>query len=172
MIEMVTFTRENVSGLDVSSPVRYRGVPVGQVSNLAVDTRSATIRIDFQIFKHRLTTIGADVRRVEEFTEFAALRAQVVSNPVTGEAYLLLDVPRNAPPPISLGFTPDRIYVPSAPTQLATLRDRMPEVLERLESDAADTPGHRRQASRQPGSQPTGSSPTSSVSLERASCRS
>ena len=133
VIEMVTFTRENVSGLDVSSPVRYRGVPVGQVSNLAVDTRSATIRIDFQIFKHRLTSIGADVRRVEEFTGLAALRAQVVSNPVTGESYLLLDVPRNVPPPISLGFTPDKIYVPSAPTQLATLRDRLPEVLERLE---------------------------------------
>jgi len=134
VIEMVTFTRENVSGLDVSSPVRYRGVPVGQVSNLAVDTRSATIRIDFEIFKHRLTSIGANVRQVETFTGLDALRAQVVSNPVTGESYLLLDVPRNVPPPISLGFTPDKIYVPSAPTQLATLRDRLPEVLERLET--------------------------------------
>ena len=31
VIEMVTYTRDNVSGLDVSSPVRYRGVPVGRV---------------------------------------------------------------------------------------------------------------------------------------------
>ena len=32
VIEMVTYTSENVSGLEVSSPVRYRGVPVGRVS--------------------------------------------------------------------------------------------------------------------------------------------
>ena len=134
VIEMVTFTRENVSGLDVSSPVRYRGVPIGRVSGVMIDTRSATIRIDFEIFLDRLTSVGADVQRVRDFSGYEALRAQVVSNPVTGESYLLLDVPRNVPPPISLGFTPDKIYVPSAPTQLATLRDRVPEVLERLES--------------------------------------
>ena len=39
---------------------------------------------------------------------FPKLRAQVVGNPVTGEAYLLLDVPKNPPPPLALGFTPDR----------------------------------------------------------------
>ena len=37
VIEMVTYTRENVSGLDISSPVRYRGVPVGRVSDIRVD---------------------------------------------------------------------------------------------------------------------------------------
>ena len=39
MIAMVTYTTENVSGLDVSSPVRYRGVPVGRVTDLRVDPR-------------------------------------------------------------------------------------------------------------------------------------
>jgi ABC-type transporter Mla subunit MlaD len=134
VIEMVTFTTENVSGLDVSSPVRFRGVPVGRVSGLQFDPRTTMIRIDFQIFHDRLTSIGASVQRVQGFSGLAALRAQVVSNPVTGESYLLLDVPRNAPPPIALGFTPDRLYVPSAPTPLSTMRDRLPEVLERAEA--------------------------------------
>ena len=35
VIGMVTYTTENVSGLDVSSPVRYRGVPVGRVTEAA-----------------------------------------------------------------------------------------------------------------------------------------
>ena len=32
VIGLVTYTTENVSGLDVSSPVRYRGVSVGRVT--------------------------------------------------------------------------------------------------------------------------------------------
>ena len=35
VIEMVTYTRENVSGIDVSSPVRYRGVPLGRVTEVS-----------------------------------------------------------------------------------------------------------------------------------------
>jgi len=31
VLDLVTYTTENVSGLDVSSPVRLRGVPVGRV---------------------------------------------------------------------------------------------------------------------------------------------
>jgi hypothetical protein len=64
---------------------------------------------------------------------FPRLRARVVGNPVTGEGYLLLDVPNNPPPPIALGFTPNRAYVPSVPSTLATVQDRLPAVLERAE---------------------------------------
>ena len=40
VIAAVTYTRENVSGLEVSSPVRYRGVSLGRVSEVRVDPRS------------------------------------------------------------------------------------------------------------------------------------
>ena len=42
VIEMVTYTTENVNGLDISSPVRYRGVPVGRVSEHARRSASGT----------------------------------------------------------------------------------------------------------------------------------
>jgi paraquat-inducible protein B len=57
-----------------------------------------------------------------------------VGNPVTGEAYLFLDMPENPPPPMALGFTPSRPYIPSMPTPMSEIRDRLPEVLERVES--------------------------------------
>ena len=44
----------------------------------------------------------------------------------------LLDSLENPPPPLALGFKPDRAYIPSMPTTLATIRDRVPEVLEPL----------------------------------------
>jgi len=137
VIELVTYTQENVTGLDISSPVRYRGVAVGRVSNLQVEPGGRTIEIDFEMFTDRLTNVGANVTNLRELASagaFERMRAQVVSNPVTGEAYLFLDMPENPPPPMTLGFTPSRPYVPSMPTPIAEIRDRLPEVLERVEA--------------------------------------
>ena len=97
VIRMVTYVTENVSGLDISSPVRYRGVSVGRVRDLRFDPTGDTIEIDFELFQDRVTTIGGSVQRLEEMVNLPVVprfRCRVVSNPVTGEAYLLLDVGR------------------------------------------------------------------------------
>jgi len=137
VIEVVTYIPEDVSGLDVSSPVRYRGVSVGRVTEVRVDPRETTIEVDFELFLDRLHTIGANVERIRRIADIGGvmprLRARVVGNPMTGEAYLLLDVPKNPPPPIALGFKPERPYIASMPSSLATVQNRLPEVLERAE---------------------------------------
>jgi paraquat-inducible protein B len=46
----------------------------------------------------------------------------------------LLDVPQNPPSAIALGFTPNRPYVPSVPSMLATAQDRLPALLDRTET--------------------------------------
>jgi len=138
VIAMVTYTNENVSGLEVSSPVRFRGVSLGRVSEVRVDPREVIVEIDFEMFPDRLNTIGISTERVGQIRDlrgmFPNLRASMVSNPVTGEAYLLLDVPENPPTPMTLAFTPDRPYVPWVPTTLATVQDRLPKILERAEA--------------------------------------
>jgi len=138
VIAMVTYTNENVSGLEVSSPVRVRGVSLGRVSEVRVDPREVIVEIDFEMFPDRLNTIGISTERVGQIRDlrgmFPNLRASMVSNPVTGEAYLLLDVPENPPTPMTLAFTPDRPYVPWVPTTLATVQDRLPKILERAEA--------------------------------------
>ena len=138
VIELVTYTNENVSGLEVASPVRFRGVSLGRVSDVRVDPRDVIVEIDFEMFPDRLNTIGISSERIGQIRDlrgmFPKLRASMVSNPVTGEAYLLLDVPENPPPPMTLAFTPDRPYVPWVPTTLATVQDRLPAILERAEA--------------------------------------
>jgi len=138
VLELVTYTIEDVSGLDVSSPVRYRGVSVGRVTDIRVDPRAEPVEIDFEVFLDRLNTVGFSAERIRKIIDlrgtFPKLRAQVIGNLVTGEAYLLLDVPHNPPPPISLGFTPTRQYIPSVPRPLAAMQDRLPAVLERAEA--------------------------------------
>ena len=76
MIGMVTYTTENVSGLDVSSPVRYRGVPVGRVTDLRVDPRGNTIEIDFEVFLHRLNTIGFNASRIQKIADIGGVAPQ------------------------------------------------------------------------------------------------
>jgi paraquat-inducible protein B len=138
VIAMVTYSTENVSGLDISSPVRYRGVPVGRVTELRVDPRGNSVEIDFEVLVDRLNTIGMHASRIRQIADFGGvfprLRARIVGNPVTGESYLLLDVPQNPPPPLALEFTPNRPYVPSMPSVSATVQDRLPALLDRAEA--------------------------------------
>src|SRR4051812_10221504 len=138
VLDLVTYTTENISGLDVSSPVRLRGVPVGRVTELRVDPLGKTVEIDFEMFLDRLNTIGMDVQRIRQTADvtrmFPNLRAQVIGSLVTGEAYLLIDAPERPPESIELGFTPTRAYIPSMPSPRAAVTDRLPEVLERTEA--------------------------------------
>ena len=136
VITMYTYVSENVTGLDISSPVRYRGVPVGRVSALRMDQFGDTIEIEFEVLHDRLSAIGSSVKRIQALADlpvFPNLRARLVSNPLTGEAYLLLDMPKEPPPPPTLAFTPKRPYVASMPSPMSVVRDRLPEVLERAE---------------------------------------
>ena len=137
VISMVTYITESVGGLDISSPVRYRGVLVGRVADLRVDPSGNTIEVDFEVYADRLTTIGANVRRAERGDDpmYQRMRTRVVGNPVTGEGYLLIDVPANPPPPIALGFTPTRRpYIASMPSPLSAVQERLPDILEGAEA--------------------------------------
>jgi ABC-type transporter Mla subunit MlaD len=134
-IELVTYTNENVFGLDVSSAVRLRGVPVGQVNEIRVNPRGTLVEIDFEIFLDRLNTIGVDIKHLRTITDIGGvapyLRAQIMGNPMTGEAYLLLEQPDNPPPPMDLGFKPSHPYVPSMPSPFGIVQDRLPALLDR-----------------------------------------
>jgi paraquat-inducible protein B len=136
-IAFVTYTAENVTGLDVSSPVRYLGVSVGRVTGIHVDPQAGTVEIDFEVFTDRLTQLGVNVGQVRSRIDIGGLspnlRTQLMSNPVTGEAYLVIDKPKVPPPALALGFTPSRPYIPSMPSTITTVQNQLPALLERAE---------------------------------------
>jgi hypothetical protein len=96
------------------------------------------VEIDFEVFLDRLSTIGMNVRRIRQITDlggmFPRLRAQIVGNPVSGEAYLLLDAPENPPPVMDLGFKPNQTYVPFLPSTVTTMQQRLPALLDRADA--------------------------------------
>jgi ABC-type transporter Mla subunit MlaD len=93
------------------------------------------VEIDFEVFLDRLQNIGLDIKRLRTATDvggaymFPNLRAQIMGNPMTGAAYLLLDQPKNPSPPMELGFKPNRSYVPSVPSPFGMVEDRLPVLL-------------------------------------------
>ena len=69
--------------------------------------------------------MSSRVQEVAELGLFSNLRAMVIGNPVTGDSYLLLDIPKDPPPPMALDFKPDRPYVPMMPSPLVKVRDQL-----------------------------------------------
>ena len=117
---------ESVAGLEVGSPLRYRGVPLGQVSEI-LDSAAAYER-DVPLVKRRnyivvrakvdLSAVEAiQVRRdVPELVK-RGLRAQTQLAGITGQQYFALDFLDPAKyRPLEFGWTPKYEYVPSAPS--------------------------------------------------------
>jgi len=144
-IAVETYMDESVDGLEVGSPVKYRGVQIGRVE--AIDMVS-NIYLDEikegEVFTHgRYVYIQASIRPrafsrgpgvdAEEALVAAirnGLRMRMASTGATGlSTYLEADyVKAQEAPPLRIGWEPHHIYMPSA-TSTAT---RLTEFVEHL----------------------------------------
>ncbi|MDB5926549.1 MAG: hypothetical protein JWN13_5485 [Betaproteobacteria bacterium] len=118
-----TYFTESVSGLAVGSPVKFRGVPVGQVSEISIASaryetgRTLVEKTPYVLVRIQLTGINADVFDQLQEAVNAGLRVQTHLAGITGQLYLsldLLDPIKNPALPIS--WKPDYLYLPSAPS--------------------------------------------------------
>lgn len=135
-----TFVEGSVDGLSVGSPVKLRGVPMGQVTRIGFtwnDYRGTTntyITVEFKVEKSSAPVpMTAHDRTLEDATK-AGLRAIVKSQGITGTSFVSLerlDPTRNPPPPID--FTPRHYYIPSAPSQFTKMLDSIEASLRSLQ---------------------------------------
>lgn len=141
-LPLETYLNESVTGLEVGSAVKYRGVKVGTVTYIGFVmgrygaatgtdyryvlvecelTDESFLKIPTEDLKQR---IAADIKR--------GLRIRPVSEGITGQLFLGLDyVDPATNPPLPINWTPRDLYVPSAPSTLS----RIEEAVTRL-SDA------------------------------------
>jgi len=129
-----TYFDESVQGLDVGSPLKFKGVKIGSVERvrfvfnkyhglqdvpfryvlveMALDPGSA---LDFD---------QKDMKEVIEREVSRGLRVRIAPQGLTGTGYLemdYMDSKRNRPLPIE--WTPEYLYVPSAPSTIARLEE-------------------------------------------------
>jgi paraquat-inducible protein B len=131
----VSFFPESVRGLQIGSPVTFRGVPLGQVTD---------VEVTFQVNLDRIHDPGGGTNQLQGMNAADAakllaekgLRAELQSTSlVTGQLYIDLDFhPDQAPRLLDI---PTRYpQIPTAPTKLQVLGDR----IEKLATAISDLP--------------------------------
>lgn len=121
-----TYFDETVAGLDIGAPVRFRGVPLGQVTAIGLSTIEYELglppekRRNYIIVRARITL---ERYRVDQLSAEIAgmikqgLRAQTELAGITGQQYLSLDLLDAAKyPPLPFDWKPRYLYIPSAPS--------------------------------------------------------
>jgi paraquat-inducible protein B len=130
----------DVSGLSVGSPVMFRGVTVGRVTDIRLawnkypQTKYDYVLVEFEIDSSYLSSRqrndprGAFPDQVAE-----GLRMQLEGQGITGISILKMDMlPVDRHPAPEIDWKPDRIYIPSASSFFRTMLDSISESLDKI----------------------------------------
>ena len=147
-IEMETYFKESVQGLDVGAPVKQRGVKIGVVKEIDfVRTKykkvlspqeieefggyvvvRASIRPDLVGLTEE--EIRTAIKRVVE----RGLRIQLTTQGVTGVYHLeAAELPPEKHPPLPITWEPEHPYIPSAPSTITVIGSALTTIAQDLE---------------------------------------
>jgi paraquat-inducible protein B len=131
-LEFESYFSESVQGLDVGSPVKLRGVQLGQVTDILLasaayrevgnveDPAHRVVVVRYAIDPRRLGSRDPDVAAAVK----AGLRARLAAQGITGLAYVELDFVDPARfPPQRIDWTPQRPVIPSVPSTISQIQD-------------------------------------------------
>jgi len=134
-VPFVTYFDESVQGLEVGSPVKFRGVVIGTVSaiNIAPDRRHVEAISDLETDAvNRLGLTGGKSRKTTPRIP-SDLRVQIASAGITGVKFLQIDffVEKDNPPP-TLPFKTPGNYIPAAVSMMKNVEDAVTRAMNRI----------------------------------------
>jgi paraquat-inducible protein B len=127
-----------VQGLDLGSPVKFRGVTIGNVAaiEIAPDHRMVDVvsELDTKEVKRMGLTEAGSKRGTDRFAVPPDLRAQLGSQGITGVKFIAIDFfDQKSNPPPQLPFpAPAEHYIPAAPSMMKNLEDSITKAMDRL----------------------------------------
>jgi len=138
-IKYHSFFNESVQGLELGSPVKFRGVSIGHVSaiEIAPDHRMVDVVSELDVVDIKrlgLAEAGHKEKGHERFSIPPDLRAQLGSQGITGVKFIAIDffdVKGNPPPTLPFPVDRDR-YIPTAPSMMKNLEDTITRAMDRL----------------------------------------
>lgn len=136
-----TYIDESVQGLDIGSPVKFRGVQVGKVEQITLTSveyptrrRYVLVRAGLypSMFEYPLVDVTSPgfVAEIEK-----GLRVRLAAQGLTGTAYVEADYLDPARyPPLPIDWQPSYPYIPSARSTITRLTESIDTILRNLES--------------------------------------
>jgi ABC-type transporter Mla subunit MlaD len=141
-IYVETYLDGTVQGVDVGSPVKFRGVQIGKVSQIGFSFNeygdpSAENRYNYVIILMEIDRpmfpgmFSRDLTPMIERNVAEGLRARIEPLGITGMNYIELNYVRDAAqfPKLSFDWTPQHYYIPSAPGQLTSMLDSVNSIM-------------------------------------------
>jgi ABC-type transporter Mla subunit MlaD len=144
-VVMETYFDTSVQGLAVGSAIKYRGVPLGEVSEITftytqyeqnepMSTRKPYVMVKGTV-QPELIGMLSDVNQQDLRTNIErGLRVRIAVTGITGTNYLELDfTDPEQNPPLPIDWVPKNVYVPSAPGTVAQITSAVEELARRLQ---------------------------------------
>ena len=148
-VVMETYINESVQGLDIGSPIKLRGVKIGQVDEITFVNEVYPSRLRLILIRATISSRSSGGQELDNFCEHlqmeiqSGLRVRLAAQGITGTAYLEADyLDPKLNPPMQLDFTPMCFYVPSAPSTMGRISDSIVSVLQKIDKMDVDKLAH------------------------------
>jgi paraquat-inducible protein B len=140
---METYLNESVNGLEVGSPVKYRGVRVGNVTRIGFvsdkyadffNTKYRYVLVECEIEERHFNNIPKEeLARALRGEIERGLRVRPISQGLTGQLYLGIDyVDPRTNPPLEISWDPQYLYIPAAPSTLSKVEEAVTRLSDTL----------------------------------------
>ena len=125
-VSYLSFFDESVQGLEIGSPVKFRGVTIGRVATIDVAPDQRHVQVENELFVEQLGRLGLHsiVRGDTGLSVHPKLRVQLTQTGITGVKFILLDFfDGSAYPAPVLPFKVPRNTIPVTPSTMKNLED-------------------------------------------------
>jgi paraquat-inducible protein B len=140
-VEFISFFDESVQGLEVGSPVKFRGVTVGRVSaiDIAENLRHVQVTSELSVEQVGRLNLGARGKSSKGIVMHVDMRVQLAQAGITGVKFILIDFfDSKSNPVVPLPFKPPPNYIPTASSTMKNLEDSVVKTANRFPEIADD----------------------------------
>lgn len=132
---------ESVQGLTIGSSVKYRGVPIGTVSDIVIDPEDRIIEVEMEIQLKNFSAKGKDAFTGDALIQYLkkeihrGLRCRLEFSGITGMKYIDLNYAEKIDPNavVAERMTPDSLlFLPSRPSSFTDLSATMITALDTI----------------------------------------
>jgi paraquat-inducible protein B len=134
-VSYVTYFDESVQGVEIGSPVKFRGVTVGTVSAIGIAPDKREVKVTSDLALSDLDDLGLSVGKGKNRTISVPpdLRIQLASQGITGVKFLQIDFFNVKDNPLpALPFPVPANYIPAAVSTMKNLEDAIVHAVDRL----------------------------------------